>query len=137
MKLNHNCVRDVLLFLEAEPYVITNSDGDVEFVGVWFHSICDKLPHYPQEVIYYTLSKLAEGGYLDMSTQWASGSLNACCVNYITYSGHEFLEKIKPDTVWERTTKIAGVIGNFGLQMLSTIAESATNALVDRMLLEH
>ena len=69
MKLNMDCVRDVLLFLESESYFVVNDLGDVEAIGSWFRSICQSLAEYPPDVLYYTLSKLEEGGDIDMSTQ--------------------------------------------------------------------
>ncbi|BAK99744.1 hypothetical protein OBV_25460 [Oscillibacter valericigenes Sjm18-20] len=134
MKLNHECVRDTLLLLESLPYVITNDDGDVEFVGVWFPAICSSLATYPQEVIYYTLSKMDEAGFIDMSVHWGGGTLSSCCVNYITYEGHEFLEKIRPETVWKKTTTIAGEIGSFGLKTIGKIAEGVTTASINAMI---
>lgn len=135
MKLDHECVRDILLFLETAPYVTTNADGDIEHVGVWLPEICKALPQHPKEVIFYTLEKLEEADYIDLSTQWGGDCLSACCVNYMTYDGHEFLDKIRPDSVWERTTGIAGKIGSFGLQMLSKIAEGVTTAYLNKLLL--
>lgn len=137
MKLNHECVRDVLLFLEAEPYVTINSDGDVEYVGIWFTAICKAMPQYSADVIFYTLSKLEEADFLDLSVQWANGCLLECCVNYITYEGHEFLDRIRPDSVWKKTTSIAGKIGSFGLQMISKIAEGVTTAYIKELILSN
>jgi len=134
MKLNHNCVRDVLLCLEAEPNVITNDDGDIEFVGTWLNEICEKNPQYPQEDIFYTLFKLEEGGYIDMSVQWAGGELSECCVNFITFAGHEFIEKIRQDSIWKKTLKIAGEVGIFSLKMLAKISESVAGNLVTQIL---
>lgn len=135
MKFRHDCVRDVLLFLESEPYVITNAEGNIEFVGVWLPAVLAALPEYTPEDIYYTLSKLAEGGYISLSPHWVGNSLNACRVNYITYAGHEFLETIKPDTVWKETMRIAGKIGSAGLEMLKKIAESVSASLLNNLLL--
>lgn len=134
MKLNHNCVRDVLLFLESESNVITNVDGEIEFVGTWLNEICEKNPKYPQEDIFYTLSKLEEGGYIDMSVQWSGGGLSECCVNFITFAGHEFIEKIRQDSVWQKTLKIAGEVGIFSLKMLAKISESVAGAVVAQIL---
>lgn len=136
MKLNHNCVRDVLLLLESEPNVVTNSDGNVEFVGTWFADICEKVPQYLQEDIFYTLSKLEEGGYINMSVQWAGGELNECCINFITFAGHEFIEKIRQDSVWKKTLKIAGEVGIFSLKMLAKISESVAGNVVAQILLD-
>lgn len=135
MKLDHECVRDVLLYLEAAPYLITNTDGDIEYVGVWLSDICKALPRYPQEVVFYALEKLGEADYIDLTTQWGSNCLSECCVNYMTYDGHEFLDKIRPDSVWKKTTGIAGKIGSYGLQMLSKIAEGVATAYLNKLLL--
>lgn len=70
-----------------------------------------------------------------MSVQWAGNGLNACRVNYITYEGHEFLETIKPETVWKKTVGIAGKIGNFSLQMLAKISEGVATAFLNKYLL--
>lgn len=134
MKLDMKCVRDVLLFLESEQYIITNDLGNVETVGSWMPHICESLPQYSQETIYYTLARLEEGGYLSISTQWVGNGLNLCCVNYITFAGHEFLEKIRPDTVWEKTSKIAGKVGNFSLQMIGKIAEGVATAYINKLI---
>lgn len=93
MKLDATCVRDILLYLESDPSMVTSDDGVVEVLGTWFQQICENLPQYSPETIYYTLARLEEGGYISLSTQWAGDGLNMCCVNYITYCGHEFLEK--------------------------------------------
>lgn len=134
MKLDISCIRDILLFLESEPFLITNDSGDIEVSGVWFPQIRKALPQYPQEQIYYTLARLDEAGFLDLSTQWAGDSMNLCCVNYITFSGHEFLEKVRPPTVWEKTSGIAGKLGSFSLDIIEKIAEGVASAYIDRML---
>lgn len=135
MKLDINCTRDVLLFLESAPSVITNDSGDVEVVGAWFPQICNALAKYPQEEVYYTLARLEEAGFLDLSTEWAGNSLYYCCVNFITFAGHEFLEKIRPPTVWEKTTKIAGKLGSFSLKIIEKIAEGVASACIDRLII--
>ena len=135
MKLDPNCVRDILLLLESVPNYATNSEGEVENDGIWFAQICNQLPQYTKEDIYYTLSKLEDGGYINMTSQWAGDSLYMCCVNYITFQGHEFLDAIRPDTVWEKTTATAGKIGNFGLKMLEKIAEGVATAYFKEIIL--
>lgn len=134
MELDCNCVRDIMLHLESIPYVKTNSRGHIEFVGVSLSKICEKLPPYPQEQVYYTLSKLEEGGYIDMTSNWAGDGLYFCCVNFITYDGHEFLEKIRPPTVWDRTKDVAGKVGSYGLKVIAKIAEGVTEAIIKEQL---
>lgn len=130
MKLDPNCVRDVLLFLEAQPYVKKNMDGDIEIDAVWLGQISEKLTRYPEEVIYYALSKLHEGEYIDMTELWADDHLSICCVNFITYNGHTFLEQIKPEPIWEKTIRIAAKLGIHSLPILGDISGGLAGALI-------
>lgn len=134
MKLNHNCVRDILLYLESVPYVKTNCNGDVEFTGVWLDNICEALPKYSKDVIFYALFELDDGGYINISESDTDDAITSCCVNYITYAGHEFLNTIRANPTWEKTLSIAGNVGNFGLQMLAKIAEGVTTAFIKQQL---
>lgn len=134
MKLDMNCVRDILLFLESVPYFITDESGDVEACGCWFNSICENLPDYPKETLYYSLSKLEEGGYIDMSTLWAGDCLNECCVNFITLSGHEFLESIRDNDRWKKIKSGMAVVRNYSLSAISAIAEGVTSAAISSYL---
>lgn len=135
MKLDINCIRDVLLYIESTKHIVTNELGEIENLGIWLSDISEALPQYTQEAIYYSLARLNDGGYISLSEHWANDSLNMCCVNYITYSGHEFLETIRPETVWKKSSEIAAKIGSFSLHFLSTIAgdilsECARNAVL-------
>lgn len=134
MKLDHNCVRDVLLYLESEPYVEINSDGEVEFTGVWLDNICEALPKYSKALIFYTLFQLENGEYVCLSKQDADGAFTYCCVDYITYAGHEFLNTIRVNSTWEKTLSIAGKAGNFSLRMLEKIAEGVATAYIKQQL---
>lgn len=134
MKLNHNCVRDVLLYLESVPYIETNCDGDMEFTGVALDSICEALPEYAAEVIFYTLFELDDGGHISLSEGSADDVIENCCVNYITYAGHEFLNTIRANPTWEKTLDIAGEIGNFSLRILEKIAEGVAAAVIKQKL---
>lgn len=134
MKINHNCVRDLLLFLEAQQTVETDPDGDLCLTETLLWDICQGLPHYSQEDIFYTLSRMREGGYIDMSVKYASNTVSFCAVNYITYAGHEFLEKIRPGGVWEKTTGAIGKLGCYSLQILEKIAEGVATAYINHAL---
>lgn len=134
MKLDHNCVRDVLLFLEKAPYITINADDDIEFSAVCLDEIYTAIPKYPNEMIFYTLFELNDGGYINIDTFGGDDVITNCCVNYITYAGHEFLEKIRPDSIWKQTLNIACKVGNFGIPLLGKIAESLTAICVEKLL---
>ena len=101
MRLNNDCLRDILLYLESCDYYILNENNDVESNGVWFEKICKENAQYSKPEIYYSLSNLEQAGFINMSKSSFSNSLD-CCVNFITFQGHEFLNQIKDDKNWSR-----------------------------------
>ena len=130
MKLNYECVRDVLKYLEKIPYVRQDEEGYLEYEEVCLSKICESLPDYSVEDVFYALSHLQQAGYINVSGQWGGDVLGECCVNYITFEGHEFLEKIKSDTIWKKTLSTAGKVGSFSFQMIAKIAESVAVACI-------
>jgi len=56
MRLNNDCLRDILLYLESCDYYILNENNDVESNGVWFEKICKENAQYSKPEIYYSLS---------------------------------------------------------------------------------
>lgn len=134
MKLDCECVRDLLLCLESEQTVIEDEDGDLAVQEIDIEDICTKMSGYSRNTIFYTVSKLNEGGYIDASIFWSGNSVEECCVNYITYLGHEFLETIRPETVWQQTTSIAGKVGTYSLQAIAKIAEGVATAAINKLI---
>lgn len=135
MKLNIDCVRDVMLKIEELQRVIVNDDGEVEKETLWINSLYSALPNHGKEDIFYALYNLDQAGYVNISVQWISGCVYTCAINHMTYAGHEFLNKIRPTTIWEKTTNTASKVGNYGLQMLEKIAEGVAAAYVKELLL--
>lgn len=134
MKLNYDCVREVMLCLEAEPYIKLNEDGDVYFDFLSLQNICAKIPHFTKEDVYYALFNLEQAGYINTSELDASDVVYEFCVNYITYPGHEFLESIKEPSVWEKTKSVAAKAGATSLSIISQIASEIIVKLVSSQL---
>lgn len=130
MKLNYECVRDVMLYLEAQPYITLNKDGAPTFKSIALKQISDCLPNFKKEDIYYALFNLEQAGFIKASSQPGNGAIQIYLVNYITYEGHEFLERIKEPSIWEKTRTIAGKIGAASLSIISQIASDIIIKLV-------
>ncbi|SHK39413.1 Hypothetical protein SAMN02745248_02448 [Hathewaya proteolytica DSM 3090] len=114
MKLNPNCVRDILLTVEA-------NDLDTRMT---LESLHKKLSHYTIEEIYYACLKLNEANYLEATLVTLCGHHTPAikCIYDLTYNGHEFLENIKSDSTWNKTKDIAKSVGSFSLSTLKEIA---------------
>ncbi len=134
MKLNYDCIRDSLLLLESINYIEENSEGDIEFNEVDISRIYESLPQYNHEDIYYALFNLEQAGLISTSEFDAENSVYMFCVNYITYSGHEFLERIKPLSVWNKTKGILSKVGAISVEIIIQVASNVlTNLLTNQM----
>lgn len=130
MKFDTECMRDVLLFLETEKSVIVNDLGRIETVSTSLQTISENLPQHPQEVIYYTLSRLHEAGFLNMTTRDSGDGLYSCLVHYITYDGHQLIERIRDNNRWKKINGVLSAVRDYSLSAISAVAEGVTNAAI-------
>ena len=122
MKLDANCVRDVLLAVESAPY---GQQIDIE-------KLQNMAPGWTENELEYTCLKLKEAGFLDAYFDQCLGDVlpYLCWINCLTYRGHEFLETIRSDSNWEQVTAIAKKAGIFSLKALADIGKSVAQAAV-------
>ena len=132
MKLNAECIRDILLFLENKDTFVLDIDGRVEAEPCWYGTICDALPAYRKTDIIYTLKRLDEGGYIEISESWASNTLQALYVNCITFDGHQFLDSIRDDTRWAVVRSGLSAVRDYSLSAIAAIAEGMTSAAITK-----
>ena len=133
MKLNLECIRSVMLTLESELSFADNGDCLTKN-DVALEHLCELLPEYQKEDIFYSLFNLDQAGYLRISVHWGNGSVYECIVNYMTYNGHEFLNEIRDDKRWNKVKSITTTIRNYSLSAVSSIAEGVTSAAISSFL---
>lgn len=131
MKLDCDCVRDVLLYIEREQ---TMSKEDKNFVLDYLY--CDRffegIKKHSQETIVYTVMKLKEAEYIKAYISEADDNILEFYVLGITYKGHQFIEKIKDDTVWGKTKSVAKSIGSFSFDIIGEIAGQVLSSLISQ-----
>jgi Hypothetical protein (DUF2513). len=130
MKLNHDCIRSVLLYLESESKVEVGDNGRIRWSEVPIQEFYKALPEYSKEDIYYSLFNIDEAGYINSSCNHAGGSVTMYCVNRITFQGHEFLETIRDDKRWNKVKSILSSVKDYSLSAISAIAEGITTAAI-------
>lgn len=127
MRINNDCIRDVLLHLEEvlnfENFYQVSSDDDEETVL-----------GYPLEDVVYSLVKLNEAGYIDAKIHKTLNPSTLVFVSSITWSGHQFLDTIRPQTVWDKTKSSAAQIGSTSLTVLSQIAVTVASQVISNNL---
>lgn len=129
MRLNPDCVRDVMLAVEACDF------GE----RMTLSALCEKLPEYNENELRYTCLKLDEGGLLDVLSipiirQTMPGIKS---INDLTYEGHEFLETIRENKNWGKIKSVAKSAGTFSLKAISQIGQSVISAAITAALQSH
>lgn len=120
MKLDIDCVRDVLL--------------EFETLDVSCHTVHD----FPNSVakhgltsIDYTLAKLKEANYISADIRLLPSGYYECYGIFdITFDGHQFLEKIRDNTVWSKTKATASRVGSKAFDVITQIATTVIKELI-------
>ena len=122
MKLNPDCVRDVLLAVESSSF------GE----RMTLDGLNAKLPQYSTEDLWYTCLKLEEGGYLQLLTMNALRMPMPMIkeIKSMTYFGHEFLDSIREENNWGKVKTVAQKAGAFSLTALGEIAKEGTKTAI-------
>lgn len=126
MKLNIDCLRDIMLYIENRPVNTSTTLG----------ALVDALPKYSEDDVYYCCIKLNEAGFLDVKTAplMLSHGPGIKSIHEITFYGHEFLENIRTDDNWSKIKNVAGKLGTYSLQMISSIATEIITSKISRFL---
>lgn len=111
MKLDVECVRDVLLELESLPMGAHS-----------IYSLKKSIELHGQDNVIYTVAKLTEARYINADVmRMLDGKPSIQQIFDITYNGHEFLNSIRKPDVWDRLKGAAVECGTAGLKMLGEI----------------
>jgi len=127
MKLNPDCIRDVLLVVEAA----STSDNIVSFPDAWSES---SIETFGVEQIRYHIMQCFMSGLLvepRSHTRDLSGNIY---IRDISPAGHEFLANIREEKNWKKTKSVASKAGSLSLKILESIAASVATAFVNKQL---
>lgn len=131
MKLNLDCVRDVLLAIErCQQFELYTYEYDQEIhetvhnVYMNKSTLLNELPHQLQEDITYSVVILREAGYIMAEINENTPTIDDFSIFRLTYKGHEFLEEIRDGKVYSEVKKCLGTVGSFGLSLVSNVAQT-------------
>jgi len=102
---------------------------ETEGYGNWItpHSI----PENPHEQVAYHIGLLIEAGYANGKKSSDFDLMRDFCATSLTWQGHEFLDKIRSDTVWKKTKATALEKGiDLSVEVVSTIASRVIERLL-------
>ena len=118
MKLNYDCVRDVMLYLEEN----LNFGNPIRDTNINLN--------YDIKEISYSLLKLHEINYLDGSvSKYMDGDYSVITTD-ITFYGHKFIGEIQSDTIWDKTKSVSKDLGIQTINGITQIASSVISGLI-------
>ena len=123
MKLNQDCIRDLLLYLEENLKL--NDYLSISNIS---------LKNYSSEELLYTADKLYEADYLKCSRKVYDNTDLMIFVSSITYSGHQFLDNIRDDKVFAKTKSILSGFKSVSIDIISETASKVITNLINQQL---
>jgi hypothetical protein len=94
LKRDMDLIRQIMLHLESFP------DPDLNLTEV-------SLDGYADQIVLGHLILLQEAGFISMNVErFLGGEPPQIWVHRITWEGHEFLEAVRSETIWAKSTKV-------------------------------
>lgn len=124
MKLNPDCIRDILLLVEQN----TSLEDSLDIESCNLPSALSV--YSPAEVMYHI--KQCELSELLFIGSWYFGG--DCSIRYLSPEGHKFLENIRKDNNWNKTKEIAATVGSNALDVIKDISSGVVASLIQSVL---
>lgn len=119
MRLNHDCVRDILLAVESTTTFNKFFD---------YPNLYEELKGYSSDQIMYHIRQMNLSGLLYQVRFHSDGVF----VVDLSPQGHEFLGNIRSEGVWKETKNVASKLGGVSLQILIAIAGEVGKEMVKK-----
>ena len=120
MKLNPDCVRDILLVVEDE----TTATHKAAYPSKPVETLDTK---YSEEVVLYHVVQCIEAGYFrDAQNCGRMGFL----IPDLSPDGHSFLANVRKDTIWSGVKVIAEKVGANSMTAVTQIASNVISELI-------
>lgn len=121
MKLNPECVRDILFTVEDK----TDSENYFAFPSELPES--ELLLKYSEEEVRYHINQCDMSGLIIVKGKDMDGNMS---VMDLTPAGHEFIADIRNDTVWNNVKDKSSKIGVSSLRAIRDIAVGVVSELI-------
>lgn len=127
MRLNHDCIRDFLLYFERhvglEEYLDSKDIAKFEVES-----------KYSSDDIIYSIQKLHEANFIVANFYYADDSLYNMSVDKLTWAGHHFLDTVRDNKVWKSTKGITSKFSSVSISLIEKIASNVITELIKNSL---
>ena len=121
MRLNPDCVRDILVEIEEKAdgvHCFRFASGDGIVGSETPNNLTSK---YSREEVIYHIIQCSESGFFVQMKKSVIGTYKISC---LSPQGHQFLNDIRSNTNWERIKKGFITVGGFSIKALVEIAQN-------------
>ena len=131
MRLNADYVRDILLYIENnlgyDEY--SNTHKEIHH-GKLLRD--DYFENYDKQELTYALELLIKSGFIELAAtpNIHEGNINSARIIGLTWNGHELLDNIRDNTVWNAVKKKATKYGGLSISALFSGAKALGSALL-------
>ena len=126
MKLNPDCMRDILFYLEEHLSI----SEELEFEEISMYALAQHLD-YPIQELANTLVILTEAGYIISIRNDNDDRIADLDVYRITYDGYQFIETIRPEPVWAKVKSTGKQIGSFSIDVITRVATTVLTSMIN------
>lgn len=130
MKINYDCIRELLIVLE-ENLIFSE---ELEYPHLNFCKVCQLLPDFSKQDIVYSTMMLEQGDYINARIMGGDNRVIECIYTSVTFTGHQLLENIKNDNVWNKTKEVSKSIGSSSIEVITSIANNILTSLISNKL---
>ena len=123
MKLNPDCLRDILLVIEESTSYTDDVDSDK-------FALNSKMDKYSYEEVFYHVRQADLSNLLYKTTFFKGGFI----IQDLSPEGHKFLNDIRNDNNWTKTKEVAKKTGSLSLDALKIISANIISSLVKQNL---
>ena len=124
MKLNPDCIRDILFYVEKNTdlkhhVLITAELAEKEF------------PSYSPDEVFYHVRQCELSGFFQNASRDLDGDFH---IPYLSPYGHQFISDIRSDSVWSHVKSLSQKIGSNSLSALIQISSGVITQLIKSQL---
>lgn len=121
MRLNHDCIRDIMLYIETQ----INTTHDT----VGLNQLVDNFQNYTEDVLIYHINQLVNAGFIQKPMY---GGGKPLLIPTFTWKGHEYLDNIRDKSAWEKLHESG--LSSFSLDIAKDLAGDVTKSLLKKKL---